>query len=67
MIISECKLEYPLSVSDHEYIGRIRREGGPKKVYDYRDTNIPILEKLWKKRATYYRKNGFVIEEYGGL
>ncbi len=35
--------------------------GGAKKVYDYRDENVPILEKLWRKRATYYRKNGFEI------
>lgn len=42
-----------------QYVGRIRREGGPKKVYDYRDANIPVLDKLWKKRATYYRKNSF--------
>ena len=46
-----------------QYVGRIRREGGPKKVYDYRDASVPMLEKLWKKRATYYRKNGFMIDE----
>ena len=56
-------LTFPVSFHGKlaQYIGRIRREGGPKKVYDYRDANIPILEKLWKKRVTYYRKNGFVI------
>jgi len=54
-------LAFPVSFHGKlaQYVGRIKREGGPKKVYDYRDTNIPILEKLWKKRATYYRKNGF--------
>ena len=54
-------LAFPVSFHGKlaQYVGRIKREGGPKKVYDYRDANIPILEKLWKKRATYYRKNGF--------
>lgn len=58
-------LAFPLSFHGKlaQYIGRIRREGGPKKVYDYRDANVPTLEKLWKKRATYYRKSGFKIVE----
>jgi len=58
-------LTFPVSFHGKlaQYIGRIRRKGGAKKVYDYRDANIPILEKLWKKRATYYRKSGFTIEE----
>lgn len=58
-------LAFPVSFHGKlaQYIGRIRREGGAKKVYDYRDANVPILEKLWKKRATYYRKNNFTIQE----
>ena len=62
-------LAFPVSFHGKlaQYIGRIRREGGPKKVYDYRDANVPILEKLWKKRATYYRKNGFSIQENAAL
>src|SRR3989338_300085 len=58
-------LAFPVSFHGKlaQYIGRIKREGGQKKVYDYRDANVPILEKLWRKRATYYRKNGFVIQE----
>ncbi len=57
-------LAFPVSFHGKlaQYIGRIRREGGAKKVYDYRDADVPILEKLWKKRATYYRKNDFAIE-----
>ena len=41
-------LAFPVSFHGKlaQYIGCIRREGGPKKVYDYRDLNIPILEKL---------------------
>jgi len=58
-------LAFPVSFHGKlaQYVGRIRRKGGPKKVYDYRDMNVPILEKQWKKRATYYRKNGFATEE----
>lgn len=46
-----------------QYIGRIRREGGAKVVYDYRDEKVPLLEKMWKKRAAFYRKNEFIIEK----
>lgn len=46
-----------------QYIGRIQRAGGPKRVYDYRDANVPFLEKLWKKRAAFYRKSGFLMEQ----
>jgi len=58
-------LAFPVSFHGKlaQYVGRIKREGGPKKVYDYRDASVPILEKLWKKRATYYRKSGFIITE----
>ncbi len=54
-------LAFPVSFHGKlaQYIGRVSREGGPKKVYDYRDSLVPILEKLWKKRATFYRKNKF--------
>jgi superfamily II DNA or RNA helicase len=56
-------LAFPISFHGKlaQYIGRIRREGGPKKVYDYRDQLVPYLEKLWKKRLTFYKKNGFLI------
>lgn len=58
-------LAFPVSFHGKlaQYVGRIRREGGPKKVYDYRDSNVPILEKQWKQRATFYRKNGFTFSE----
>ncbi len=51
-------LAFPVSFHGKlaQYVGRIKRESGPKKVYDYRDAAVPILEKLWKKRAAYYRK-----------
>lgn len=58
-------LSFPVSFHGKlaQYVGRIKREGGPKRVYDYRDANVPVLEKFWKKRATYYRKSGFEIED----
>jgi len=43
-----------------QYIGRLTREQGnekSKKIYDYRDSKIDYLEKLFKKRASYYKKN----------
>ena len=53
-------LVYPFSFSGKltQYIGRIQR-GSTKNstIYDYRDLNIPYLEKLFRKRRTYYRKN----------
>lgn len=56
-------LAFPISFHGKlaQYIGRICREGGPKKVYDYRDPLVPYLEKLWKKRLAYYRKSGFLF------
>lgn len=58
-------LAFPVSFHGKlaQYIGRINREGGPKKVYDYRDSDVLILERLWKKRVTFYRKNDFSIAE----
>lgn len=58
-------LAFPVSFHGKlaQYVGRICREGGAKTVYDYRDEKVPILDKMWKKRAAYYRKNGFVINE----
>jgi len=43
-----------------QYIGRLTREQKnekSKKIYDYRDSKILYLEKLFKKRESYYRKN----------
>jgi len=40
-----------------QYIGRIQRGGGgAQKVYDYRDGNIEVLEKMFKRRKRYYNK-----------
>lgn len=43
-----------------QYIGRLTRKpenNKSKKIYDYRDSKIDYLEKLFKKRESYYRKN----------
>lgn len=58
-------LAFPVSFHGKlaQYIGRIRRDGGTKIIYDYRDPHIPLLEKMWKKRIAYYRKEEFVIRE----
>ena len=53
-------LVYPFSFSGKltQYIGRLQR--GPNEnniIYDYRDSNVDYLEKLFKKRKNYYLKN----------
>lgn len=53
-------LVYPFSFSGKltQYIGRIHRGNKKNKIiYDYRDINIPYLEKLFKKRLRYYNRN----------
>lgn len=53
-------LVYPFSFSGKltQYIGRIQRgSNGNNIIYDYRDSNIDYLEKLFKKRKSYYTKN----------
>jgi superfamily II DNA or RNA helicase len=38
-----------------QYMGRIQRTQNQQVIYDYRDSKIEFLEKLFKKRETYYR------------
>ena len=45
-----------------QYIGRIQRGGRKGIVYDYRDLKVAYLEKLFKQRLRYYKKN-FEIKE----
>ncbi|MFA6285151.1 MAG: DEAD/DEAH box helicase family protein [Parcubacteria group bacterium] len=41
-----------------QYIGRIQRGGqNSKKIYDYRDSQVEYLKRLFEKRLKYYRKN----------
>ena len=48
-----------------QYIGRLRDIGGQRIIVDYRDAQIPFLEKLFKQRERYYKKMKAKIE--GGL
>jgi superfamily II DNA or RNA helicase len=45
-----------------QYIGRIQRGGNEGIVYDYRDLHVEYLEKLFKQRFRFYKKN-FEIKE----
>ncbi|MBC7406325.1 MAG: DEAD/DEAH box helicase [Candidatus Parcubacteria bacterium] len=49
-------LVYPFSFEGKliQYIGRIQRTKNEQVIYDYRDVNIPFLEKQFKKRYAYY-------------
>jgi superfamily II DNA or RNA helicase len=43
-----------------QYIGRIQRGNGKKgKVYDYRDSRVNYLNRLFKKRLKYYQRHYF--------
>ncbi len=53
-------LVYPFSFHGKltQYIGRIQRgENRSGKIYDYRDAKVEYLERLFKKRLSYYKKN----------
>ena len=55
-------LVYPFSFHGKliQYIGRLTRgheNKSPKNIYDYRDTKITYLDRLFKKRESYYKKN----------
>ncbi len=53
-------LVYPFAFSGKltQYIGRIQRGGSASKtIYDYRDIKIEYLERFFKKRSRYYKKN----------
>jgi len=39
-----------------QYIGRLRRGVGEKRVFDIRDSHVEMLEKMFKKRMTVYNK-----------
>ncbi|MFA5020668.1 MAG: DEAD/DEAH box helicase family protein [Patescibacteria group bacterium] len=53
-------LVYPFSFEGKliQYIGRIQRgQNSNGRIYDYRDIKIDYLEKFYKKREKYYKKN----------
>ncbi len=64
-------LVYPCSFEGKlvQYIGRVQRSENVPAIYDYRDLNIPHLEKMFQKRNKYYNRlaNSGIIkthEEY---
>ncbi|MBM2821052.1 MAG: type restriction enzyme, res subunit [Candidatus Berkelbacteria bacterium] len=59
-------LVYPCSFSGKltQYIGRITRkfnEDVSGKIYDYRDSKIDYLDRIFKRRMSYYKKNKLKI------
>ncbi len=56
--ISSLILAFPFAFEGKliQYIGRLRDGGGQKTIVDYRDENIPFLEKQFKQRERYYNK-----------
>jgi Uncharacterized protein conserved in bacteria len=54
-------LAFPFSFEGKlaQYIGRMRDIGEQKLIIDYRDQQIPFLEKQFKQRQRFYKKNGF--------
>jgi len=56
--ISCLILAFPFSFEGKlvQYIGRLRDIGEQKIIVDYRDTQIPFLEKQFKQRERYYKK-----------
>lgn len=61
-------LVYPCSFEGKliQYIGRVQRSENVPAIYDYRDLNIPHLEKMFQKRNKYYNKlaNSGIIKTY---
>jgi superfamily II DNA or RNA helicase len=53
-------LVYPFSFEGKliQYIGRVQRSEITPTIYDYRDTKIDYLNKMFLKRNVYYRKIG---------
>jgi len=48
-----------------QYAGRLHRLHAHKKdvqIYDYADLNVPMLEKMFKRRLNGYRLIGYAVE-----
>ncbi len=62
--ISCLILAFPFSFEGKlvQYIGRLRDIGEQKTIIDYRDMQIPFLEKQFKQRQRYYKKLGARID-----
>ncbi len=60
-------LVFPFSFSGKlaQYVGRVGRNGnGKARVFDYRDIEIEHLEKMFRKRYAFYRKNNLLEEDH---
>ncbi|MFH1170393.1 MAG: DEAD/DEAH box helicase family protein [Candidatus Vogelbacteria bacterium] len=62
--ISCLILAFPFSFEGKlvQYMGRLRDTKDRKTIIDYRDTQIPFLERQFKQRARHYKKLGVRIE-----
>ncbi|MCX6554861.1 MAG: DEAD/DEAH box helicase family protein [Candidatus Aminicenantes bacterium] len=61
---------FPFSFSGKlaQYVGRVGRNGdGKARVFDYRDIEIEYLEKMFRKRYSFYRKKNLLESENGFL
>lgn len=50
-----------------QYVGRLHRLHEGKKdiiVYDYVDSQVPVLSKMYQKRLKKYRAMGYTVNEY---
>ena len=61
-------LAFPLSFKGKlvQYVGRLLRSHEDKsnvRVYDYVDTQVPVLRKMYAKRQRAYRSLGFASEK----
>lgn len=56
-------LAFPFSFEGKlvQYIGRLRDIGEQRLIIDYRDRNIPFLERQFKQRERYYKKLAFKV------
>lgn len=61
-------LAFPVSFKGKliQYVGRIMREHPSKKrvlVYDYRDSQVPVLNKMYANRMKTYKTMGFIPDK----
>ncbi len=51
-----------------QYTGRLHRDYEEKRlvmVYDYVDVNVPVLQRMYRKRQKSYRALGYLVQEAG--
>ncbi|TVT30356.1 MAG: hypothetical protein FHK81_16950 [Marinobacter vinifirmus] len=53
----------------HQYAGRLHREADGKQevtIYDYLDTGLPMLERMFRKREKGYKAMGYQFSAASG-